>query len=356
MLFPWQAKDFAELQALGERWPHALLLHGRAGIGKAEFALHLAQSLLCEAAAEVERPCGTCVACRWFSRGNHPDFRLVLPEALAAEAPFATLLAGDDGEEATGAARDGGAEAGTAKAATRQPSREIRIEQVRALNEFCNVGAHRDGARVVLLYPAEALNAAAANSLLKMLEEPPAGVIFLLVSARLDRLLPTIISRCRQWPMRVPALAEAQRWLEAQGLADAGAALAEAGGAPLAALSAATGIYRDSRRLTLDQLAAGAQCDAFVCGEALQKVPVPVVLGWLQRWVYDLVARRLGGAASHYYPEQASAIARCAQGLEPVALLRFARAVAAQRASETHPLNARLVFESLFIDYRGLFQ
>ena len=86
-----------------------------------------------------------------------------------------------------------------------RPARKSRSSRCAALLDFCGVGSHRGGVRVVVLYPAEALNIAAANALLKTLEEPPAGVVFLMVSARIDRLLPTIISRCRQWPMTVPA-------------------------------------------------------------------------------------------------------------------------------------------------------
>ncbi len=70
---------------LRANWPHALLLHGRAGIGKLQFAQHLAQSLLCESPTDTREPCGHCVACLWFSQGNHPDYRAVLPEALAGE-------------------------------------------------------------------------------------------------------------------------------------------------------------------------------------------------------------------------------------------------------------------------------
>ncbi|WP_278501357.1 LysR substrate-binding domain-containing protein, partial [Paraburkholderia fungorum] len=84
MIYPWQADDWNRLQQLRGHWPHALLLHGQAGIGKLRFAQHLAQGLLCEAQQANGEPCGTCVACNWFTQGNHPDYRIVVPEALAA--------------------------------------------------------------------------------------------------------------------------------------------------------------------------------------------------------------------------------------------------------------------------------
>ena len=339
MIYPWQTDDWQRLQQLRAHWPHALLLHGEAGIGKLHFAQHLAQGLLCENPTANGEPCGTCPACLWFSQGNHPDYRAVLPEALAG-------LAGDD-------ASADKADDGDSKK-TRAPSKEIKIEQVRALLDFCGVGSHRGGLRVVLLYPAEALNVAAANALLKTLEEPPSGVVFLLVSARIDRLLPTIISRCRQWPMSVPNAGDARAWLASQGVDDAAGLLAEAGGAPLAALALASDEHRALRDFTLAQLAAGPNCDAFACGENLQKLPVPMVLGWLQRWLYDLLAQRTAGRP-RYFPGAGKTLARCAQSADPAALARYIKTVTRQRAVENHPLNARLVFEELFLAYRGIF-
>ena len=143
---------------------------------------------------------------------------------------------------------------------TRTPSKEIKIEQMRGAARLLSASARTAaGCAWSLLYPAEALNVAASNALLKTLEEPPAGVVFLLVSARIDRLLPTIISRCRQWPMTLPAPGAGVEWLAAQGVAEAPALLAEAGGAPLTALALASDENRALRDWTLAQLAAGPE-------------------------------------------------------------------------------------------------
>ncbi|MFP6558998.1 DNA polymerase III subunit delta' [Paraburkholderia sp. B3] len=348
MIYPWQTGDWERLQQLRSHWPHALLLHGQAGIGKLHFAQHLAKGLLCESPQPNGEPCGSCPACNWFVQGNHPDYRVIVPEALAAEVG---PVGADDGDKAADKSEKG---EGEESKKTRTPSKEIRIEQVRALLDFTAVGSHRGGLRVVVLYPAEALNVAAANALLKTLEEPPSGVVFLLVSARVDRLLPTIISRCRQWPLSTPAPETAEAWLAAQGVADAKALLAEAGGAPLAALALTRDENRTLRDWTLAQLSAGPACDAFACGETLQKLPVPLVLGWLQRWAYDLLAERTAGRP-RYFPQAAAALARCAAKLDAPALAHYLKTVTRQRAVENHPLNARLVFEELFLGYRELF-
>lgn len=362
MIYSWQIDDWNRLQVLRAHWPHALLLHGQAGIGKLHFAQHLAKALLCETPLGERKngmPCDTCAACHWFEQRNHPDYRFVVPDALAAEMGGTSGDDRDDrddkGDRGAENATDGKTEDDEGGKKSRAASREIRIEQIRALFDFCGVGSHRGGMRVVVLYPAEALNVAAANALLKTLEEPPEGVVFVLVASRVDRLLPTIVSRCRQWPMGTPTPEVAQAWLAAQQVAAAAALLAEAGGAPLGALALAQDeAGRELRDWTLEQLACGARCDAFACGEALQKMPVPRVLGWLQRWLYDLLAERTAGQV-RYFPAMKTALVRCAQQLDGVALARFIKAVTRQRAVENHPLNARLVFEELFLGYRVLF-
>ncbi|MGP1677555.1 MAG: DNA polymerase III subunit delta', partial [Burkholderiales bacterium] len=196
--------------------PHALLFHGRPGIGKLHLAQVLAQSLLCENRAQEGLACGACAACAWFASGNHPDFRLLQPEALAPAQEEAE--AGEEVEE------------GRKKA-----SKQIKIDQVRALGDFLNVGSHRHGHRVVLIHPAESMNPGAANALLKSLEEPSPGVVFLLVSHQPSRLLATVRSRCHALALSLPARELSLRWLQEQGSKATPATLAFAGDAPLEA-------------------------------------------------------------------------------------------------------------------------
>jgi DNA polymerase-3 subunit delta' len=88
---------------------------------------------------------------------------------------------------------------------------------VREVIEFAHLTAHRAGRRIIVVEPAENLNPAAANALLKILEEPPQDVLFLLVAQAAQRLLPTIRSRCRQFPLSAPSPAQALAWLQQQG-------------------------------------------------------------------------------------------------------------------------------------------
>ncbi len=151
------------------------LLQGRAGIGKLVFAEALAASLLCESPQTDGLACGQCLSCGWLEQGNHPDFRLITPE---------------DKIETD--------ESGAEKSKKRN---HILVDQIRGIADMVGLSSHRQGMRVVLLHPAEALNLESANALLKMLEEPPAGMVFVLVSHQPQRLLPTIRSRCHKVTM-----------------------------------------------------------------------------------------------------------------------------------------------------------
>ncbi|UDG81886.1 DNA polymerase III subunit delta' [Candidatus Vallotia cooleyia] len=348
MLYPWQYSDWTHIQELREHGLHALLLHGQAGIGKVNFACELAQSLLCERPYNDFHACGQCAACTWFLKRNHPDFRLLCPEAMPLH------VNSDNEKNICSKYVDDDDSTGLIRKKSKVQSKEIRIDQVRALLDFCNISSHRGGRRVVVLFPAETLNVTAANALLKTLEEPPPGVLFLLVSANIEHLLPTIVSRCRQWPLTMPDESSAVEWLRSQSVNDPAETLAEAGGAPLAALAIAHDGYTLLKRFALKQLTAGPACDPFACGEALYKAPVPAVLGWFQRWLYDVLTIQMS-SKPRYFPAHCNALQYIAQSTTPFLVAQFLKRITQQRAVEQHALNGRLIVEELFICYRRIF-
>ena len=335
LLYRWLEPAWEQLQAQRERLPHALLIYGPPNIGKRELAEHFAQGLLCETPAAGGHPCGSCNACRWFGDGNHPDYRAVLPEILQ---PADAETSAEAGEGETGTK-------------SKAPSKEIKIEQIRSLDTFFGIGTHRGGAKVVLLYPADALNQASANALLKTLEEPSAGTIFLLVSSRLDHLLPTIKSRTAKFAVAPPSAAAALAWLEEQGVADAQTALAEAGGAPLAALSKAEDeAAAEVRTVLIDALAGARALDPIATAEKCDKAGAELLTLWLTQWVSDLILHRNSGKV-RYYPRQIKTIEKLAAAADLPGLFRLYRSLLAARRSAGHPLNVRLVAEDLLIDY-----
>lgn len=330
-------KTWHDLQRRRERLPHALLIDGQKGLGKFELARHFAASLLCEAPVAADgRACGTCLACRWLGQGNHPDFRLLQPEALTDAV---------DTEE------------GKKKA-----SQQITIDQIRALDDFLTVGTHRGGVRVVLVNPAEAMNRNTANSLLKSLEEPLPGTLFMLVSGEPIRLLPTIRSRCQRVPVPLPAPELATQVLAEAGLADAREWLALAGGAPGLALTLAQGGQGAWLALVIRHLQPGQRSDPLAAAGDLDKLikaekgklTLRQVVDVFQKWIVDLNLVKSGLAVRYFLPQQAT-IATLADKIPAARLIRAYRDAGARRQEAEQPLNARLFLEGLFLDYRALF-
>ena len=340
-LYPWQHAAWESLQQLRGRLPHAILLYGAAGIGKRDFATLLAQSLLCERPAVDGQPCTACPSCGWFVQYSHPDFRRVRPEAL-------------DEEDGDGA--DDGAEADTRKVSksSKAPSRDIRIEQVRALANFMNLSTHRNGNRVVLLYPAESLNTASANALLKTLEEPPARTVILLVANRIDRLLPTVLSRCRKFAMPAPSRAAALSWLQAQQVSEADVWLDEQGGAPLAALAQSQAGSHAMLDAFLEQLTRPGRDAALASAEKLQKHPVADIVSWMQRWLYDMFSCKMTGRI-RFYPRYRQQLTTLAARADAHALMAVLQTAAQRQAIAEHPLAPKLFIEDMLLEYAQIF-
>ncbi len=321
MIHPWNRPLFQQLSADRERMPHALLLHGPAGVGKRDLGLALAQWMLCESPGP-EGACGVCDACNWFLQGNHPDYRYLEPK-----------------EEETD-------ESGKV---TKKASKEIKVEQVREITEFLCLSAHRGGWRCAVIHPAEFMNAAAANALLKTLEEPPPRVLLILVSHQPGRLLPTVRSRCRKVAVGLPNAALALEWMQQAGVLDPEQVLAEAGGAPLAALGFSEPERSEKREAFLDVLSKPGQVDVCAVAEAYKPQMVEA-WGWLLRWVHDLLSQRLAGA-SRYFPSRVDALAQLGKHADLAGLLAFERELAAAGRWLRHPLNPTLLLESWLIRY-----
>jgi DNA polymerase-3 subunit delta' len=326
--FPWHEAALARLMGDRGRLPHAILVHGPAGIGKAQFIRALAAAALCES-PRGSLACGACDSCRWLAQGNHPDFREIVPEAAE--------------EDEEGAEGEGGK-------AEKAKSLVIKVDQVRAVADFLSLTTHRAGARVLLLHPAEALHPAAANALLKTLEEPPPNTLIVLASDRPARLLATIRSRCRMLALPMPRADEALAWLRAQGVADAEAALATAGGAPLLAQRFADPAEAQFRRRLLAELAKPGGADALAFAATVDRGAVERLIFWMQTWVQDLVRVRLAGRARHHAGLGAALEAR-QRGADLDRLLALDRELVAARGLASHPLNPRLLAEHLLTAY-----
>ncbi len=342
---PWQDSIWSQLVGWRERLPHALLLHGGRGIGKRHLVKAFAQLLLCEAPVDAA-PCGRCAGCQLVAADNHPDLRWLTPAASMPSRDDADL----NGEDSQADSSD------TRSSKGAKPSREIVIDQVRKISEFLSISSHRGGRRVVLLLPAEALNASASNALLKMLEEPPPGTTFLAVSDQLDAVLPTILSRCVLLRAPSPSRTQSLAWLRSIGVERAEARLAEAGGAPVGLAEETAPDQRQALDPELHEaliklLARGpALTGAQIVSSVPKDIAVAPAIRLLQRWGWDLLAERLAGRV-RYYPQHQREVTTLARAIEPSRVVDWAAALAQTQAVSDHPLNARLVVESALLGY-----
>jgi len=338
---PWQEDAARRWLGERERFAHAWLIHGLAGIGKVEFALAAAASLLCES-PRSGLACGTCPACTWVASGNHPDLRRIRPEAVALEE--GAEMQADTADASTASESASGAGTGSKRA----PSRDIRVEQIRGLESWFNTATHRGGWRVAALYPAHAMNVISANALLKVLEEPPPHTVFLLVADAPDRLLPTLVSRCRRLPLAAPAPTVAQTWLHEQGVVEPADWLAAAGGAPLTALRLSQSREQacpDWLDGLLAPLAKGDAPDLGALVDKLEKTPAVEWLDTLQRLFMDLMLAATG-AGTRYFPAQQQMVQAIASRARSAAIAETARWLTQQRALANHPLSPKLFIQS----------
>lgn len=327
-LYPWQQETWQRLVGLRARLPHAILLKGPQGTGKLDLSMNFARAVLCEQPRADGTACNDCPSCHWFDQESHPDFRLLQPEALAQ----------------------------TETESGKKPARQITVDQVRALSDFSNLSSHRGGYRVVLVYPAEAMNLNAANALLKTLEEPQGKMLFILVSHKPQHLLPTILSRCLALPVALPTAQASLAWLEQQGVVAPATVLAQAGFAPLLAKQLAEeSANAEEYELVLHALKQPAQFDEFTLAEQLKSRRVePVkVIQWLQQWCYDLGSARLAQQV-RYHPEYIDTLKSIANGLNLFDLLQFQKDLSVAKREAYHPLEPRLLFESLLLAYRQM--
>lgn len=322
--YPWLDSVWQRLLTTRARPAQALLLAGPRGVGKGALALAWAQALLCEAPRPDGASCGSCPACHWFETGAHPDFRLVsLKEKTGKE--------------------------GETRMAT-----VIEVDQAREAVDFVQLSTYRAGFRVVLVNPADSLNLAAANALLKVLEEPPLNTVFVLVSDQPRRLLPTIRSRCTRVDIGLPPVDQAAQWLAEQGVDDAMNLLALSGGTPLDAQRWADSGELDERRTVLESLARPDRLDPVTLGERWKAVSPQAWHNLAYKWLGDLLAVRLQGSVQ-FNRDFAEVLVRLGSKADLAKLMALARTQANEGRILAHPLNRALQLEAWLIQYRHVF-
>ena len=326
-MIKWYINQWNSLMERKATLPHALLLRGRAGIGKADFSIELSRALLC-AAPNNSGACNSCPSCVWFKEGNHPDFRLISPENE------------DENDDLP-------------KKKTSKKT-QISVAQIRQLNDYLSLSSHQvAGKRIILISPADALNLASANALLKMLEEPPANTLFILVTSQPQRLLPTIMSRCQALELPMPTHHEALDWLKVQGVQQAELALDYAGGAPLLALEMADQLTNNVA--IHQQLALGARLNPFTSAPLILSMGMERAVETLQKWSFDLLCCALTQQL-RYHTAQASTLQVLSKSVNLSLLLRFEQTLLEAKKTANHPLSNEMQLENILLNYTHIFK
>ncbi len=310
----WFKTWWDQSETVRQRPASALLISGPPNADLLGFALEWAAADLCESPLPDGSACGSCPSCGWVSQGQHPDLRVVQSDANEEEG------AASSGEALEAMGEGGGGSTDSEKKA----SKEIRIDQVRGLATFAQVSSHRGGRRYVVLGPVADMNFAAANALLKTLEEPADGLRFVLFADRLEGVPKTILSRCRRLHLHLDAGLVAQQVLRASGV----------GG------------------WLLPMLRQADRADPLGWAQTAGKADVREVLEHCQFWLTDL-QRVCLGLPPKVFGDCAPDLSRQAQSLGrlPGGDLRLAHQLSVLQGmtrSADHPLNPRLVFESIF--------
>lgn len=315
----WLLRAREQLGNLMQTTTAPVLVHGHQPKGLYELVTdHLAQEL-CEA-NNREKPCMQCPGCHMRLAGNHPDLRYLMPQAVALELGFNV-------EVKSGV----------------KPSQDIRIDDVRDLQNYFNTASSRGASRYVVVYPFDNINTNTANALLKTLEEPSNGLRFVLVGSRIDKLLPTIRSRCQELTMPMPAITECISWLDGQGVLQAEVALGVAMNDPFEALSLAetAADQIELRKKFLDWLANPDQHANPPAG--LEKVGLPVLLELAMRLCSDCVAQAHGLKGSNFPWLQPKLMWVKAVGLDRFTQLY--QNLQKEFRLANHPINPRLALE-----------
>lgn len=305
-LYPWLAPTYHKItgafdEALGH---HALLLRADVGLGVAQLCEALAQRLMC-LTPNGDEACGQCHSCHLMQANSHPDFQHIAPIE----------------------------------------NKDIGVDQIRAMNEQAIQHAQQNGNKVIYIEQAHRLTEAAANAILKTLEEPRPNTYFILHCDMQTALLPTIYSRCQVWNLLPPETEVALQWLQSQVSAETLemlTALRVNYGRPLLALTMLQQNQLEQRREFLRQFwvfyrrRSPLELFPFFAKEkdmALQQ------LDWLLAFLSDALKAKLQVKSGWICQDIERGVIQFAQGLSAPALLQAGNIVQKVR-SDLQTINA----------------
>lgn len=320
---PWhqsQWKSLSERLAL-DTLPHALMFAGPHGIGKNIFAANFVQALLCEERGAEGQPCGRCRACQLYAAGNHPDFKLLAPP---------------------------------------EPGKVIGIDQVREACAYLSLKPHYGKYKAVIISPADQMNKASANSLLKTLEEPSPAAVLILITTHPAALPATVVSRCQQLKFTPPPEDQAINWLaqRLEATHDPATLLAWAGGSPLTALAMADKNMLQWRASLLDDLRslANGAGDPVLIASTRLKNDAKETLYWMQSWIMDMIRLQAGAGLSDVKNRDVGVeLQELALQVHTQTLYKYLDRLNEARQMMETQINTQLLLESILMEWAACF-
>lgn len=303
--YSWHQTVWQQLQAARKQQhlPHALLFSGQTGCGHEHLVYAFAESLLCLQPDSEGYACKQCRSCNVFAAKAHPDFMLI---------------------------------------ETAEDKQVVTVEQIRGLNRFLELSRSYSPNRVAVILNADTMNANAANSLLKSLEEPADNSYILLFTANMARILPTVRSRCQPLRLMQPTQAEALAWLQKQSLAQqAHELLVLSGGKPLAAVNEDSGERLTQKTLFLNQLKSllGGNSSIVELATQWEKYDRVELLDWQLASIQQLIRREVGDSHTD--------TVELANYMQPSKLWSTYDHLLELKTLATHPLNGRVFVENM---------
>jgi DNA polymerase-3 subunit delta' len=315
-LYTWQSKDYAALSNMRGRHGQTLLISAKPGIGQDVLIENYTALLMCEHPQKVDNVsyvCNQCESCILFTNNNHPDiYQLVLdPES---------------------------------------DKKNISTEDIRDMLEFVSTTTHLGQCKIVVIPDVDLLSINSANALLKILEEPPAYVHFILHTTNVSGVLATIKSRCQIYKLSKVDIPDAAAYVDNSGIFNPAFWLKFYDNAPLFELE----VSREQFEALIAALLQPSIENIFAASSEFDAKNAGFLIGFLSKWLNDL-AGFLQGAPMRYFADYSTQVESLAKRIDlPKVYYLFDRVNFLQDWT-LHPLNYKLQLENLLLQYQNLF-
>jgi hypothetical protein len=315
-LYKWQQKDYSALTSTLKHPSQTLLISARPGIGQDILIQNYVALLMCEHSHEINGvayACNECQSCILFANNNHPDIYSLVVDVEADK-------------------------------------KNISVEDIRGMLEFLSTSTHLGRHKVVLIPDVDLLSISSANALLKILEEPPSYVLFILQTTNISGVLATIRSRCHIHKLSVSDIPDAISYIENSGVWNPEFWLNYYDNAPLFTLQ----VSQEQFDALMNALLQPSIDNIFTASAHFDAKSAGFLIDFLSKWLNDL-ASYLQGAHMRYFMAYSTKLDSLAKRIDLQKVYYLFDKVNFLQDWTGHPLNYKLQLENLLLQYQNLF-